>query len=487
MVTSVYMSNNNIQAVVGAGGKKIKIKKMCSVQIPEGSLINGIITNEAELADQLKAFWKENSLPRNNVELVVNSSQLTLKELSFPKANDKKMREMIPLEFSNSGEQADPVYDYMVGNESGNMIALHAVMTERAFVQGYVSLFASIGVTVTSMTTGRVSSVKFLQSLKQLRNQTCIVMNIDNASIGSSLWSGNSTVYSTTRRVFSEPGSEQFGAEIARTISNILQFASTQNLGQGVREIYLTGVSSEDFEIYSRSVDEMESGVELARLELEKHIKVNKKITENYADYMLCIGNMLTYPKDINLIRQAKKKTKKKSSAPVVWKKYVAWPAFFLVVCGSAVGVLAHINYKKTQELNAIEDYLNDPVNIATDEEALLLETKLERISQQIRQIQTVKENIESYPHMNSTVVERLQQYAAEKDVALVIRSYSADSGTLSVDAKALEVTLINRFIDTLQDSGLFDDITYTGYTYNEEDLMYTINVTCYLAENAGK
>jgi hypothetical protein len=67
------------------------------------------------------------------------------------------------------------------------------------------------------------------------------------------------------------------------------------------------------------------------------------------------------------------------------------------------------------------------------------------------------------------------------------VKSYSADNGSLSVDAKAEEVTLINQFIDVLEASGIFDDIQYTGYVYNEETMLYTINVTCYLSENAGK
>ena len=78
MTTSVYLSNNNINAVVGSGGGKIRVKRVCSTQIPEGSLINGIITNEADLAEQLKEFWAANKLPKKDVSLVINSSQFVL-------------------------------------------------------------------------------------------------------------------------------------------------------------------------------------------------------------------------------------------------------------------------------------------------------------------------------------------------------------------------------------------------------------------------
>lgn len=65
MITSVYLSNNNIRAVVGqSSGKRIRIRNVYSRQIQEGSLINGVITNESQLSEELAAFWSENQLPK---------------------------------------------------------------------------------------------------------------------------------------------------------------------------------------------------------------------------------------------------------------------------------------------------------------------------------------------------------------------------------------------------------------------------------------
>lgn len=487
MQTSLYLSNNNILAVVGSGGKKIKVKKLCRMHIQDGSLINGIVTNEAELSEQLKTFWKENGLSRKNVSLVVSSSQFTLKKLSLPVSSEKKIREMIPMEFENASQLTDPIFDYMI-TESGdrNLTAMQAVMAERSFVKGYVELFDSIGIRVDSISTGRACVFKMLQALPQLRNETCIVMYVDNSSINSTLWSDNQAIHSMANRVFSEPGTEQFGMEIARIINNLLQFVSAQHLESHVSRIYLNGVTDQEFEIYSRSVAEMETGASAARLDMDAIVKLQSGIAESPVDYLACLGNLLKASKDINLVDQAKKKARKKT-APIQWKKYVVWPLICLVVCGGIFGFLTLKNRQKTEELADLQAFLTNPSNIEKSNEVQELEVKLSRIARQISEVETVNENLDSYPLMNSPVVKELEKYAEQKDVTLEVVSYSAADGTLNVDAEALEVRQINHFIDSLQESGLFDDISYTGYTYDEDTRMYTIHVTVYLAENAGK
>lgn len=488
MATSLYLSNNNILAVLGSGGKSIKVRKLCRTQIPEGSLINGIITNETELAQELSDFWSANALPKQNVSLVISSTQFTLKSLSLPTGSEKKIRETIPMEFENSDQLTDPIYDYMITRtkSGGNMTDVQAVMAERSFIKSYVDLFSSIGVSIDSINTGRGSMTKLMSSLKHLAGETCVIMYVDNTSIASMLWSDDAMIHSMQNRVFSDPGSEQFGTEIARIISNLTQFASTQHLEQEIEAIYLGGVSAEELETYRQSVSQLGIEIPLKPMEMGSLIKGTKNTSENVSDYMYCLGDMLRISKDINLVEQAKKKVKKKT-APVKWKRYAVWPLIFLLVFGGVFGFVTFRNRQKTKEIEELETYINDPDNIATNEAAQELETKLGRISTQLRQIQTVGENIDSYPLMNSSVVSKLEQYARAKNVSLEVESYDASEGTLGVDAEAADVTQINHFIDSLEDSGLFDDITYTGYTIDEETQIYTIHVTCYLAENAGK
>ncbi len=487
MTTSVYLSNNNINAVVGSGGGRIRVKRVCSTQIPEGSLINGIITNEADLAEQLKEFWAANKLPKKDVSLVINSSQFVLKDLTLPKTSDKKIRETLPLEFGDVTDQKDPIQDYMLMKAGKKQISVYAVSVDRSFVQGYLNLFAGLGIKVSSVGVARMCRNKLLGTLKQINSKACVIHMVDGTSINSMLWVDGSAVYTTQRRVFCEAGTPQFGVELARLVNNIQQFAITQQIQQKIETVYLAGATKEEFEIYREAMQEAgtESACEL--LQPEKHIRMPKGMAEEYSKYLAELGNMIRAKQDINLVALAKKKAKKKESGPKVWKRYVIPPVLFLIVCAAATGVLFHQENQKKQELAELNAYINDPVNLETCNLVDVVQAAISALSRQVSELKWVEGCIQSFPYMNSRVVQELQNCAQAQSVELDIRSYEASSGALNVDAKAADVTMINRFIDTLEQSGIFDNVRYSGYNYEETTRMYTINMSCYLSENAGK
>ncbi len=488
MTTSVYLSNSTINAVVGSGGKKVRVKRVCSVEIPEGSLINGIITNEVDLSEQLKEFWTQNKLPKKDVALVINSSQLVLKTLTLPKANDKKIRELLPMEFGDVSDQKDPILDYMKESTDKSTVSVHAVMTDRSFIQGYLNLFKELGIKVTSINVARTCRNKLLGTLKQVRDKVCVVHMIDGTSINSVLWVNGASVYATQRRVFCEAGTPQFGTELARLVNNIQQFAITQQIHEQIETVYLAGVQGDEFEIYRQALAEAGTPGSCELLQPEKHIRMPKGMEREYARYIAELGNMIRVKQDINLVIPARKKVKVSTeSGPKVWKRYVIPPVVLLLGCGAVTGVLFYQEHLKKSELQEIQDYINAPDNVAACAQADEVQRQISEMSGKISQIRWVEGCILSYPYMNSSVVQALQAYAQAQAVELEIKSYTAESGNLSVDAKAENVTLINQFIDQLEASGIFDDIQYSGYSYDEQTLLYTINMSCYLSEHAGR
>jgi Tfp pilus assembly protein PilN len=457
------------------------------MQIPEGSLINGIITNEAELKEQLEDFWKENHLPKKNVELVVYSSQMILKQIELPVMKERRIKEALPLEFADSGDVSGAIFDYLPEEkEDGNMLILHGVMAEKSFVKGYVDLFASFGVKVRAVRPARMTSIRAMQTLKQLKGRTCMILMVDGTTINSNLWSNGISIYSSQKRVFCEPGTEQFAIEIARVVSNILQFSLAQHLERKISHVYLTGATQKEFSVYEKTIRNMDMGILLSELNPEKHIRVPKNSSFDCWMVLPLVGNLLLGKKELNLVLQIKKKKRDKRQAEA-WKKYILLQLILILVLGSATGVLFHMKNSRQKQLDEINAYLNNESNLAICSQAEVLKQSNAKLSARITSIEKFRDILASYPHMNSTVVEQLSRYAEEKNVELEILSYSADTGSLSMDARAEQVTQINHFIDVLEVSGIFDDVQYTGYAYDEDTMLYTINVTCYLSENAGK
>ena len=94
-VTSLSLGNRQMQAAVGSfNGRVLRVGKLCEATLPEGCLINGVITNEADFSAAVGAFWKQNDLPRKNVSVTLNSSQFLSRMVTVPLLPPKKLQEI---------------------------------------------------------------------------------------------------------------------------------------------------------------------------------------------------------------------------------------------------------------------------------------------------------------------------------------------------------------------------------------------------------
>lgn len=482
MVTSLYLANRNIQAVIGKGGSRVHIDRVCSRQIPEGYLINGVITGETELAEELNTFWKENRLPKNQVELVIGSSQFVTRRITLPKMRERQLREILPLEFADVTGMTDPVIDYMVESENGEKtLTVQAVMAERSFVQNYIELLASIGVKVTAVRVSRFCVQKALRSLNQLKDKTCVVMMMDGSVISSNLWNRGTSVYASQRRVMGEPGTVECAQEIARVLNNMIQFSSTQNLPEKIREVYFAGISEEDFQVYSRAVQEMNLGITPARLEQASCVKVKKNSGISFDGYLPQVGCMLPGQKDVNLAVQVKKKalTEKRSEK---WKKYLVAPAICLVFFLGLTGVMQKTEKDVRRQLRELNVYLNDAQNLEQTVQDDLLKAENVQLQSQVDALNAAAELMDTYPQLSSDVLMQIQEYAKEQKAELQFCTYQAAEGALLMEASAAEIEQIHAFLEQLEQSGLFAQLQYPGYEYKEKEELYEICVTGYFA-----
>ena len=89
-LTSLYLCSRTVYAAVGSPtAKGARITAAAAAQLPEGCLINGVITNEADLAEALKAFFARHKLPTGRVALIVGGSQFVRRVISLPAMSEK--------------------------------------------------------------------------------------------------------------------------------------------------------------------------------------------------------------------------------------------------------------------------------------------------------------------------------------------------------------------------------------------------------------
>jgi len=487
MTTVVYLSNNIIRVVVGDRAvDRAVIKKEVLTVIPEGSLINGVITDAEELVRELSRFWDKYNLPRKGVHIVVHSSKFVVKQFRLPKVGKRKTEAMIPMEFAAVDRYEDPVYDYtkIPGGETKSTQEVMGLMADRRFVEEYINLFGKLGIEVSGFANSLGAAVKALNSFPQLESETCIVQIVDGHNLESFLWVDGKFAQSTNQRIIAEPQSQAFGIEILQHTSTMLQFYQSLKLEQQLEDVYVCGVSRRVIGELRELERGYATGLEIAPLEI-KAGNADDREAEKISDYIYAYGMLIQNGKDINLLPMLKKKPNQNARLKAGFR--ILTPVLIVLAAGILLTVAAGGTYLvKMSKLDALNTYLEDQENIQIAGEANALEENI-AVSQAINNdTAAVDRMLASYPLLNRKVAERITACSNE-DIVSRLTSYEAEEGLVILEAAAKRETVINQYVAALYETGLFADVKYNGYSYNDGDDEYTLEITCYFTPEAGR
>ena len=76
MSVSVYLNNLQVQFVQGSRGKKGSYSESLVLDAPEGSIINGVITDAPSFVQFLKETWEFYRFSKTDVHLVVGGNKI---------------------------------------------------------------------------------------------------------------------------------------------------------------------------------------------------------------------------------------------------------------------------------------------------------------------------------------------------------------------------------------------------------------------------
>ncbi len=190
MSVSVYLTNKEIYAAIGkADRKKARLTDFYSGEIPPGCMINGLVTNEAELEETLRIFWTKHQLPTKNVRLVILSTHFSLKWMKIPNLNRKKTRAYAANGFQAHENETEQLYDaeVMGRDKSSKLNDALAVMAEREMIENFEELFKRVGVTLASIQPMRSALIGMLSGSGILGKKTCILQIMEGSELHSLL------------------------------------------------------------------------------------------------------------------------------------------------------------------------------------------------------------------------------------------------------------------------------------------------------------
>lgn len=295
-ICSLCITNEKLTAAIGkAGAKRVKLKSFAAAALPEGALINGVITDERLLTQALDELASR--LPKNalkDIHIALRTSQIYVKRMTVPKMPHKKLLAWIADAFSDVAGGEEMFYDYMTlehDKESGGQVALLCA-AQKSMIEGIVKFFTAKGLSIAAIDTTLSAQIKLVRLLKETREGTFILLAMDGAGMDASLFVNGSFRFSNSLRLLAARGTPESVTEISRQVSSIIQFNTSERSGQNVSHVYVAGLRSGEERLYEAL--HATYGLEAGPLTDEEGCVVSPKDCKlPLTDYIHAVGNLI--------------------------------------------------------------------------------------------------------------------------------------------------------------------------------------------------
>lgn len=486
MSTVIYLSNQQIQIVTGSrGAKKVSVNDCFIANAPEGSIINGMVMDTELFVGFLKDLWTEKKLPQKDVYLVVNSTKFVGQSIELPAMNNAKKLEYVEREFAELDRGEERIHGYIT--LAGSDKKFHKIYAESIppdFLNDYIDIFAEVGIKLKGITSGESSIIALTGATAGNLYSTFILQIADKMTLSTILWVNNTFYYYNSVRCFHEQGTEEYAIDISRSISQIIQFMQAQQIEYQLEQVILAGVDESDMELYQTVVKQQ--GIQIPLQIFGRTKEIAGKGAQDLQNYLYAVSGLFVCGNTQNFLEQVQQKKKRSAKGEGGSAAGFILIGITLAVMIVAVIAVYAVREGKKKELQLLKDFNENPATIMQLEEYDMLMERNTFLMAQHDSIIALSKNLETYPWCSLEIMELIEE-KAEGYALISIDSFSADSGQVSLIARAENVESINQFIKILCMQDIFYDVNYTGYQYNESDNLWNIKVNCILSEAVGK
>lgn len=484
MSVTVFLSNTNIQIVVGSGTSSgAKVNKFVSASVPTGAVLNGVVMDETALVAAITECWKTNKLPKSEITLILNSPQLRANIIDMPVMPDKKTSEFVQREMKD-GRFSKPVTAwYMLSKDTKNKTQKVISETcESQFINTYVDIFSKAGLKICDIHDGVTLAINLLKGAT--RNKTIVYMILDGTSLVTIFYAKGQYYYHSTKRVFSQPGTPEFAKEIFSAVSEIRQFASAQHLDDVIDEIQFAGLADQQVSRLEEDMDSIDSNISLTSVSCPSYVKA-KSNSRQFPYFVYPVAGLTKLSSSRLDILTANKKSADKFIKKKNALKVVLPAAGIFLIFVIAYAALTAFGFYKQSRLDELNRLNSDPVAVSNAERYEEITDVITNVGGRQGGLNMLHEYIDSYPIPDSEINKVITHAADNRNVKVTFNSYDASTGVFNITAESGDVEKINMFISDLMELDVFEKVDYTGYnaiTDTEGETTWQINVVCTLA-----
>lgn len=248
----LYLGSRTVQAAVGVcRGGRVRVRRLCGAELPEGCLINGLIADEARLGEALAAFLRRERLPRRQAALVLGGGQFVSRLLRLPHLPPAQLRAVVSHELSAGSAAADPLDDYMLLDRDAarRTDTVLATRVEKSVLDPYIALANTLGLRLCTIDLAQAGLIRLVQALPEHSRRTFILLVFEGETFSASLFENGQYKYATRGRLFHPRGTAESAAEILQKVSGMAQFQKTGANAPALTDLYFGGAAAGDLAV----------------------------------------------------------------------------------------------------------------------------------------------------------------------------------------------------------------------------------------------
>ena len=463
--TVIVIQDESILAATGKSGRAPRIESVCRIPI-EG------YGDPFEQWKEALIKYKQTHNP-GTVKLVLPASYSSARMTQIPFATGRQLTKMA--EKVMEEQNSEGVTDYAVvqaDKKKGTCLCCASV--EENVLQNLMEISKEVQIPFKEISVPMEGYLRGVSQIPSYKNKTAIFLIFEESSVTSILFKEGTYLYSTRSRIFSERGTVNFGTEIVRNISGIMQFYATTKSATPITEVYYAGCMDDDFEVSIEGIENM--NLQVYPMVIDTPFEAEGEP----GDWLSCIGAMITEKKKkaINLYQVWNATAKNQQVEKIDIGKQIMFPAITFAACAVIFVGITLWNHSTQSKINEIEDWIQSDSVQEQYNAADKLKKQSDTLATAQNQVEQMKQNLDTYPDLTEEMIAKIVDVGGS-DMTVSVQTMDAESGVLTFNAVSKKVIDIPGYVSKLQKTGLFSAVDYTGYSY--EDNEYSLALSCVL------
>lgn len=478
MKSSIYISSEKIELIAYEGSaKRLSIQEYFTVPLPEGTMINGKITEPTQLEDCLRSIKEKNPQLLQTPSLVVDGNFLLSKKLNVPVLKRPQYIHLIEEEFADAVDNPqDLICDYHpLNTTSADQNTILACATEKETIESYIAVFQAAGIKLASIRLGLQALLHCVEQNTAQSSKTYVLNVIDGVSMLSLVFDKGVNVFMSRTRLYYE-GTEALARVLAENLSGLMQFNRSQQLDD-IETSYYMGLSRDDIAFLKESNPHY--GVEIATFDATETIAGTEKLAEETHFPFL---SLLLPEKSIDFLLNYQNVDKVRRAAKPIDKRI--WMAGgLLAVIAAPILFFTINNALMDHQSQSIHNYINDPTVLAKSKELDAISSKTAYIEKVRQQIALWELQMSALSPITGELLDYITQTKSDT-VRINLIDFDEETGKITVNGSCANETVSASYVESLKQFDVILDITYTGYSMDDaQEMPYSFSIELALLE----